>query len=55
MVANLFRLIKYNKLNGKFNLIRSAYELGDTVTSGNRKKNSGYKQYRNYELFYIIW
>ena len=39
MVVNLFRLIKYNTLNGKFNLIQSGYELGDTVASGNRKKH----------------
>ena len=38
MVVNLFRLIKYNTLNGKFKLIQSAYELGDTVASDNRKK-----------------
>ena len=38
MVVNLFRLIKYNTSNGKFKLIQSAYELGDTVASDNRKK-----------------
>ena len=45
MVVNLFLFIKYNTLNGKFKLIKSAYELGDTVASDNRKKNIGYKLY----------
>ena len=53
MVVNLFRLIRYNTLNGKFKLIQSAYELGDTVASDNRK-NIGYKLYKNYKLLYII-
>ena len=39
MVVNLFRLIKYNTLNGKFKLIHSAYELRDTAASDNRQKH----------------
>ena len=39
MVVNLFQLIKYNTLNGKFKLIQSAYELGNTVASDNRKNS----------------